>query len=1074
MNINIYIHHRVHFFLGLLMMFALPTCGLAQSGKVHGTVVDQSGEPIPFATIKVKEQNTGVLTDIDGLFSLDARSGQVLVVSYVGYTTIEVKAIVGEAMSITLTEESQSLSDVVVVGYGKQRRETVTGAINSISTKELTQTPVANISNALSGRIPGLIAVQRSGEPGQDAATLRVRGTATLNGADPLIIIDGIERNTMNEIDPNEIETVSVLKDASATAVYGVKGANGVIIITTRKGAVGKPVINFSANYGITQQTRKVKALGAYEYATLRNEAIRNDITPEVDYSGWLINDDMLWKLKNHQDYTPDELSAIKAKYGYNDEQMAQLQSQCIYFNDTDWFNQLFKDHAVQQQYNVNISGGTERVRYFASVGYLSQGGLYKDFNYEDVNMNSRYSRYNFRSNLDIDVFKNLQMNIILGGNVNDGRSPNMPIKDLYQTFQTSVPWQSPGFVDGKLIGGYTYDPFSGTETGGGGSPLASVINKGSNRTRGFSTNLNVVLTHKMDYLLQGLSAKATISYDYTSARTTLYQKNVNTYSIDRNPDNPVELIFNQTGYATNWNISEWGSAKQRKFYFEGAINYAQTFGRHDVGALLLYNQSKEYLPTLEYNLPRAVMGIVGRVTYSYASRYLAEFNMGYNGSENFPADKRFGFFPAFSLGWVISEEPWFPKNDIVTWVKLRGSYGTVGNDQFSSKRYLYLPSVFLYDKWTDFGAGGYYWGASSGGNATHYQGSSEGRIGNPDITWEVAHKTNIGAELNFFENHLKATFDWFRESRDKILWERGTVPSFVAAELPPANIAKVSNHGYEAELTWRDHIGKVDYWVKGNISYSRNKIDFMDESAKSYPWMMQTGFSINQYKGLMVEGFYNSPEEVFNRPNSTYSGNKNQPGDLRYVDIDGDGRLNENDRVPVGYSNFPEYTYGFSFGASWHGLDASVLFNGAAHYSLPIWYEAAWPFVQNRRLAQEWHLDRWSEERLLAGETIDYPRVSIYPESNANAMSSSFWTRSADYLRLKNVEIGYTINNVGKLSLLGVSSVRVYVNGNNLLTWTSLIDGMDPETDGNRELSQHGQLYPQTRAFNLGVNVRF
>lgn len=1042
---------------------------------IDGVVLDEKGEPIPFVTISVKGTTRGVISDMDGRFTLSVRPNEVLLVSFVGYKSQEITVTSKRSLKVILYEDTKVLEDVVIVGYGKQRKETVTGAIGSISTKDLTQTPVANISNALSGRIPGLIAVQRSGEPGKDAATLRVRGTATLNGADPLIIIDGIERGTMNEIDPNEVESVSVLKDASATAVYGVKGANGVVIITTKRGKQGKPVISASGNYGITQQTRKVKPLGAYDYAVFRNEAIRNDITPESDYSGWLINDDILWKLQHQQDYTPAELDEMRRKFGYSDAQIVQIQSQSIYYNDINWQDQLIDNSAAQQQYNVNISGGTDKVRYFASVGYLSQDGLYRDFDYGGANMNSYYERYNFRSNLDVDVFKNLQANITFGGNLNEGGSPDMDIKDLYQAFQTSVPWQSPHIMDGKLISGYMYDPFSGTQTGGGGSPLNNVINKGSNVTKGFSANLNIVLKHQMDYLLKGLSIKGTVAYDFSSARVTHYKKSVNTFSVDRDPENPVALIYNQTGFETPWEISEWGSAKSRKIYLEGSVNYERSFGRHDVSGLVLYNQSKEFLPWLEYNLPRSVMGVVGRITYAYAKRYLAEFNMGYNGSENFPNNKRFGFFPAFSLGWVLSEEKFFPANDYLTWVKIRTSYGEVGNDQFSGDRYLYLPSVFMYEKWTDFGSGGYYWGESNGGSSTHYQGSSEGRIGNPNVTWEVAKKLNIGIELNFFKNRLSFVGDYFQEKRDKILWKRGTVPSFVATELPPSNIAKVNNKGFELELGWKDHISDFNYWIKGNLAFSRNKIIYMDEAETKYPWMMQTGFSVNQYKGLYTEGFYNTNEDVFNRPYSSYNGNKNQKGDIVYVDIDGDGKLDEVDNVPVGFSNFPELTYGFSLGFTYKGFDVSALFNGASNYSIPIWYEAAWPFVQNKRLAQQWQYEgRWTEERYLAGENITYPRVSIYPESNANAIRSSFWTRSANFLRLKNVEIGYTIHNVGVLSKVGISNIRFYANGNNLLTWTGLIDGMDPETDGNAELSQHGQLYPQTRTFNFGFNVQF
>jgi len=1053
---------------------------------LNGKVTDTKGESIPGTTILIKGTTIGTISDIDGKFTfnvpLDAKT---LTFSFVGMKTLEIQMGEETTFTVSLEEMTIGIGELVVVGYGTQKKETVTGSVASVGNKELLQSPVSNISNALVGRIVGLTALQSSGEPGDDAATIMIRGVSTLNssGQSPLVIIDGVESSfsILNAVDANEIENVSVLKDASATAVYGVRGANGVIILTTKRGKSGSPKINFSSNFGFTELTSKLKMLGSYEYAKYKNEAIRYDNDPSLN--DYLFTDDEIWKFQNNRDYTPTEVESMNITPAQKATLLAQP---ALYYGSHDYFEEQYGGTAPQQQYNLNISGGGDRVRYFTSLGYFSQAGLFNDSGYGGADINSFYKRYNFRSNYDIDVTKNLKISAGLSGQfaTNGGILGSSADGDITQSYSRhkammvaildGPPYVGPGIIDGKLVNGYVSftNPLE-AKAGWGSSPVGNLLLRPYLTTINTNLNANIKVTHTLDYLTKGLSVTGTVSYNDTYIKSVYRTQPIPTYSVTRNPDNPSEILFYGGSVGAASITDNYKNYKRRQEYYELATNYKREFGKHAVTGLVLVNAQKKYDPSYLYNVPSGLIGMASRATYSFDERYLAEVDMGYNGSENFPEGSRFGFFPAFSAGWIISNEPLFPKSDIVSWLKVRGSYGEVGNDQIGGNRFLYLPSTWGYGG--DYAYGGYSFGNTNGGSKDpFYSGAYESTVGNPFVTWERAKKANIGFEINFFKNRLTFVGDIFQEKRDNILWSLGTVPSIVGASLPKANIGKVTNKGYEIQLGWNDRIGKVAYSIKSNVAYAKNNIEYMDEPAYPYDWMNETGFSLGQFKGLDANGFYNTNEEALNRPYSNIDGNHVQPGDIRYTDINGDGVIDSKDKVPIGYSNMPRYSFNSTLNIGYKGFNVSALFIGTAQGSFPIAsLYLLNPFYMNAGTAEQFqYYGRWTPEKAAQGIDPTFPRASMRTYSSQNGTFNDLWLKSSDFIRLKNIEVSYTFKNTGLLKRAGINALRIYCTGNNLYTWTNLMDGLDPEQQNSGGASD-GYLYPMVRTYSFGVNIQ-
>jgi TonB-linked SusC/RagA family outer membrane protein len=1078
---------------------------LGEAITVKGVVSDKTGETLIGVNVSVKGANPmiGTVTDINGSYTLDGvPADATLVFSYVGMASQEIQVAGRSTINLIMDEESIGLNQIVVTAFATQKRINVTGALSTVSGKEIASVPVANVTSALIGNTPGVSGLQVSGEPGRNDATIRIRGVATYGNNTPLIVIDGVEQPSeqafaeLNSMDPNNILGLSILKDASSTAVYGIRAANGVIIVTTKRGIAGKPVISFSANYGITQAADLQHNLSSYDWASMRNEAIDEEMLSYANGASeamYKYSSDDLWKFQHDRDYTPAEVAAMNL----SDAQKASLMnSPALYYGNHDLYSEQFGNNGPQAQFNVNVSGGTQRVKYFASIGYFTQEGITNATKYYGSDTQSSYRRYNFRSNFDIDVLHNLKVSVGLSGQFGSSKGPGTAddpydlsarYKTIMQYIYDGDPIGTPGILEGHLI-----NNFAGV-AGSAQNPLAVKTNSqiGSQNavynllTSGTGTidntllNATVKIEHELDYLLKNLKLRGTLNYQDNYNRVTQINPSIPSYTVERDPVNPN--IFDYFGGSVGeTTFNQWGYSNWNKLYLDAGLEWNGIFGVNNVSALALWKASKYYMPqdANNTNTPSGVMGLVGRVTYNYDERYMVELNLGYNGTEQFAKGHRFGLFPAYSIGWVPSAEKFFPKNKIWTFAKIRASYGEVGNDQLGNqRRYLYLPNTY------NLNQGGYWWGNTGNTVSDYYYGITEGTLGNSEVTWEKAKKTDLGVELKFLSDRLYATYDYFDERRNDILTTLGIIPGIYgvsADKVPPVNVGKTSNHGYEAVLGWNDKIGDVGYYVEGNVSYAKNKIIYEAEAPNPYYWMNATGFSIGQRFGLKSDGLYNTQEELANRPYNNYTSNKATLGDIRYVDLNGDGIINNKDVAPIGYPNFPEYHFGLKLGVNWKGFDLKVLFSGTANGSYYLNSGLTMPYFKYAGNAWDWqYAGRWTMDRFQAGDKISAPRAIFNPTTSDNnylGVSSDYWMVSNNHVKLKNVEIGYSFPaNTPFMKHARITGLRIYANGNNLYTFKNALSkyGIDPETeDGSNGGSTY--IYPITRVFNIGINVQF
>ncbi|HEY4154426.1 MAG TPA: SusC/RagA family TonB-linked outer membrane protein, partial [Puia sp.] len=694
----------------------------------------------------------------------------------------------------------------------------------------------------------------------------------------------------------------------------------------------------------------------------------------------------------------------------------------------------------------------------------FDQGGLFKNTDIvPGYDNNINYARYNFRTNFDFDITDRLSAQVNTSAEIEQNKGPysstglSQSITTILAAVVEAPPNLSPGVVDGKLVSSVPGQSFYR------GNPLANMLGSGVFVYNNTYLNGSVRLNYKLDFITKGLSAHGTVSYRNMNQVATTHGKNVVTYTIARLPDNTINYIPNSTDNPFNYAQT---ITSDRETYAEAGFDYKRSFGNHTVSALLLYNQSKQVNPTLLFLVPHEYQGIVSRVTYNYKERYLAEVDLGYNGTENFAPGKRFGYFPAYSAGWVASKESFFPKTSIISFLKFRASYGEVGNDVVGGTRFLYRPSSYTYTN------ADYHFG-TPGSSFNDYIGSLEGALGNPDLTWERAKKTDVGIDWWLFNDRVKITADWFREKRENILASFQTVPVVFGVALPQSNLGRMRNGGVDGEISFSDRIGNLNYWVKGTYTYAHNVIEYMDEVHRPYPYEYRTGLRSGQIFGLVAEGFYNSWTEVNDpkRPVSTYNNNKIQPGDIKYKDVNGDGKIDVDDQVPIGYSNFPEVIYGFSLGGSYGGFDFSLLIQGAAKVSFQYLQITQTPFNSGSGVPNYWVDNSWTQDRYDNGADIKLPHLSISTDAQKhNYQPSTFWNVDGSYLRLKNLEIGYRLP-ARYLKRVGVSATRIYLNGNNLLTMAHLLNGLDPEQRlANNSLYQ----YPLTKTFNLGINLNF
>ena len=1002
-----------------------------QNSKVKGTVKDAHGEPVIGANVTVVGTSSGSITDMDGNFSVDAAPGAKIKVSFIGYKDQIVTVRKGISLNIVLEEDALSLGEVEVVAYGVQKKVSITGAISSMKGDDLLKTPAGSISNILSGQVTGISSVQYSGEPGADAADIYVRGIATWQDASPLIQVDGVERD-MSQIDPNEIESVTILKDASATAVFGVRGANGVILITTKRGAQGKAKVSFSTSLGVNLRTKELEFANSYQYASYYNMMKVGDGGNPV--------------------FTDDQLTTFRD------------QTNPLLYPDINWIDYCMNKAAFQSQHNVNISGGTDNMRYFVSAGMFTQGGMFKQFNAgEDFDFD--YKRYNYRANLDFDVTKTTLLSVNIGGRIEVKRTPESgeDQNQLFRKLYWAVPFAGAGIVDGnRVVSNSTYLPFTGADG------LNSYYGKGFRTLTTNVLNLDLILDQKLDFITKGLSVKLKGSYNSEYATTKKATSSI-AYYVPVTDDKGA-VTFRKEGSDSQLSYSDGDFGKARDWYMELALSYNRKFGDHNVSGLMLYNQSKKYYPGGTYSyIPSGYVGLVGRVTYDWKTRYMAEFNAGYNGSENFASGKRYGFFPAGSIGWVVSEEPFFaPLKKALNYLKVRASVGMVGNDKMGDRRFLYLPGSYGYGSGSNQNTHGYYFGQNV--NAIK-PGAYEATNSNPDATWETSVKQNYGIDLTILNERLSISADYFVENRKDILVEPDYLPSILGMTLPVVNVGKAKNEGIELQLKWNDYLNKeFRYWANFNLSYATNKIVYMNEVAQDEPWMYKTGRRIGSRSMYKFWGFYDETadirhQEEFGRAIADH-GITLSPGDAVYVDLNGDGKINGNDYTRnIGFTDIPEYTAGLNVGFSWKNFDFSMQWTGAWNVDRML-SEFRQPLgdTQMKGLLLYQYENTWrsSEDTF----TAKFPRITESHSKN-NYAGSDLYLINASYLRLKNVEIGYNFD-FPFMRKLKLNNCRLYVNGYNLLTFTGY-DWGDPE---NRQSDRPN--YPLTRVFNIGLKLGF
>lgn len=1040
----------------LLMVVGTGTALAQTSGRtITGKVLDENNQPMPGVTIIVDGTTNGTMTGSDGTFTLGGvPSGATVIVSCIGYTN----QVLPEGKSnyvVSLVPDSEMLEETVVVAFGQQKKLSVTGAISTVASADLRKTTSTRLDNALAGRVTGLTSMQSGGgQPGVDGATMYLRGAATTNGKSPLILVDGVERDNIRTIDMNEVESISVLKDASATALYGVQGANGVILIQTRKGQKGKAQLNISVDQSWTSFTKEPSRLHSWEYCELRNEALMNSGEKAA------FSDETIAKFRN-------PLLGLDPSSPEYDNQVAIRKA---VYCDNDYYRMYLKSNTPQTRANANISGGTDFVNYFVNVGYIHQGGNLntESPDYLGYDPQCYMNRLSLRSNLDFHITKNLTASLNIASYA---ENVNMPaVGDLYRGDQswmiTDIIYQSQTIL--PISPGPVTDPrFGGVSDGVVGynyldRSAYEIINR-----RGFHTNkrknLNTQFSVNWDLgelVTKGLSVNGMAAYDTYNIGVLEGRKKEQVYNVRVDYDSET-LSYSSNGDKIEPLTMTSSRLSNYQIYVQGSINYARTFGKHNVTAMA--TAYRRFWEGTSANIPYNVLGTAARATYSFDDRYLVEGNLGYNGSEQFAPSKRFGLFPSGSIGWIASNESFLKGNKYLTWLKFRASYGLVGNDSMGGLRFLYQDDNQIQS------GNGFVQGL--GGKIV-----KEGLIGNKNITWELSKKMNLGVEIGLFKD-FRINVDYFTEKRDQILLRRRTVPSFQGVSsdyIPRVNMGKVDNHGVDVEVSY-SHTFNRDFSISSrvNFGFNDNTVIELDEPMRSEEYAYQyheEGFRLGQEFGYLIDwnspgnGYFTSQDEIDNYYPYEFGG-KPRVGDFVYKDVNGDGVIDQKDLSPIGYSTtVPGLNYGISLGLNFKGIDFNVLFSGLGRYSK---YYSGQGVVEWTKQGTyfDWTRNGWTEERYKNGEKITYPAIST--SQTVSHTENDFFIQNRSFLRLKNIELGYTLPE-RFLSKVGVKALRVYVSGQNLFVWDNLrITHIDPEQNNS-----YG--YPITKNVTLGLNINF
>lgn len=1009
---------------------------------VAGKVVDENGQAIPGANIISKDGVYKTKTDAEGQFKLkDITDGTILVVSYLGYVTKEIKADWKSEMLITLSTQIGDLNDVVVVGYGKQKKQSVVSSISTVKGESL-RFPTRSLTNNIAGQVSGIIAIQRSGEPGYDNSEFWIRGISTFaGGSSPLVLVDGVPRK-ISDIEPDEIETFSVLKDAAATSVYGAEGANGVVIITSKRGKIQKATISFRTEHSISQPTRLPKFVNSADYLTLFNEALANDGQSPI------FSDDLITKYRDNAD--PD-----------------------LYPN-TNWMDALLRKTTENHRYTLNVRGGTERAKYFVSGAYYNEGGIFKDDPDNRYETNIGVKRYNLRSNIDLEISATTTVSVDLSGQYLLTNYPGTGTATIFRQMLITPPYVFPAvYSDGTLA------TFNKERDINMKNPYNMLMNSGYTKEWRTGIQSNVRLDQKLDFIVRGLSLRGNVSYDYDGNFSSKRSYDPSRFFATGRDENG-KLIFSKT-FAGTPGLSDpvAGNNATKNIYIESSLNYGRTFGKHNIGALALYMQKESQL--YDNPLPFRKQGLVGRLTYSYDNRYFVEGSFGYTGSETFAKDYRFGFFPALGLGYQVSSEPFFPEalKTVVSNLKLRASIGRTGNDNTGGARFLYRPTF-------NMGAGTFSQGITSGGASNAYgAGITEARFEAPYLSWEIENKQNYGVNLGLLKDKIEIVADYFRSERTGILLQRRTTPTSAGfRQAPWQNFGKVKNWGFDGSIDAHHAINDFKISTRGTFTFARNKITEYDEIAPPHAWMAVTGTRVNENNLYVAERLYTNEDFLItNNSNGTKAyklkdgiptptlGGLIGPGDIKYADLNGDGKIDGFDvQRGIGKPYNPEIVYGFGLNFEYKGLYMSTFLQGTGNSSVILggntpegWTPFTWGVDQSNY--RTFATDRWTESN--PDQNAFMPRIhSSNVNSANNNVPSTRRLRSGNFLRLKNVELGYNLPKAF-LDKIKIRTARVYIMGYNLAVWDD-IKFWDPET-GN---ANGGNNYPLPRTYTLGLEL--
>ncbi len=1025
------------------LIFVMATYGQRTTVEVSGTIYDEEGLPMIGATVIVKDRpGLGVASDIDGNYRIEVESFQYLVFSYLGYETQE-HLVKDENMVLDVNmveSKATALDEVTITGMGPQKKVTVTGAITTVDVGTL-RTPVSSITNALAGNVAGVMAMQRSGQPGSNTSEFWIRGISTFGGSSSaLVLVDGFERS-MDELNIEDIESFSVLKDASATAIYGSRGANGVILINTKRGNEGKVEVTAKSEYTWTTRTRTPKFVDGMTYAAMANEArtTRNQKSIYSDQELMMINEQL----------DPD-----------------------IYPN-VDWMDLLLKDGAPTYRASASVRGGGSRARYYLSGSLLDEGGMYHvDKNMKDYDTNANYQRYNYRLNIDMNITSSTLVQVGIGGALEKtNRSGAVSTDDIWY----SIFGYNPITLPVMYSNGYVpiMQPEDDESWERKYNPWTAATQTGYSEIWENTINSNITLEQKLDFITEGLTFVGRFGYDTYNYNYIQRRKNPEMWRAERQRNSDGEIVFNRI--VPERLLSQGSSATgDRKEFLEAEVSYRRNFSGHNFGSVVKYTHDN-YVNTSAFGsdimqgIARRHQGVAGNVAYGYLGRYFLDFNFGYNGSENFAKGHQFGFFPSFSVAWNIADENFVKDNiDWLELFKLRYSYGEVGTDN-STLRFPYLANFGNYDVQTGAGSQSisYNWGDLNSPFA--YPGLTYTRVSSNNVTWEIAKKHDLGLDLYLWGDKFGLTVDYFHENRDGIYMTRHFLPDIVGIQgsSPSANVGSVETRGFDGNFKLDQSIGDVSLQLRGNFTYSKNEITEADEMVNRYPYLRRTGYRVDQAKGLIALGLFEDYEDIRNSPRQDFADQRDvMPGDIKYKDINGDGIINNDDVVPIGATTRPNLIYGLGLSANWKGFDFNLHFQGAGKSHFFIDGFTVYPFVNG-----EWGNileEMAASNRWILGVNEDpnaeYPRLSYGGNSN-NYRPSTYWLRDGSYLRLKTLEMGYTLPKT-ITNRFYMNNVRVHLVGQNLLTF-SKFKLWDPEMG-----SSNGMKYPLGKTVTIGLTI--